>query len=269
MKLWKIFLGLFGIVVLAIGAMVWAFFYFVTNSEGAAEAFFASLRAQDFAKARSYLTREFQESIPEAQFREFVASHRLELFQSVSWDSRSRKNSTSKIVGTLTLQSGENSTWRVALVQEGGDWKIERLAQNSGEGTLPSREAQLKLVSDSMRAFSLSIKAKDMAPFYQYVSPLWRADPSLAELKGQFQTLVDQGFDFTPLQNETPELTEKASIDEDGLLVLRALYSTPTRRALLRLQYHWGQLGWMLAGFEIKAQQATPKPGSPQDQNNP
>jgi hypothetical protein len=248
---WQRFLiGLTAVLVAFAGlfALVWRL---TAGLATTADEFFLALKAQDFAKAKTYLAEDFRAATSEQELRDFVSRSALSNYSSASWSTRSIQNSTGALEGVLETTSGGSIPMSISLVREQGVWKIYTLRkldagiQSLQSGATPSIAEQVRLVRATTHDFADAVARKDFTAFHANTASPWQKQATPADLQKAMQSFVDTGVDFRMLDDMQPVI-ESASIDGDGALIIEGKYPTTPDAFTFRHRYLYEALDWKL-----------------------
>ena len=107
-------------------------------------------------------------------------------------------------------------------------------------------------MSKSMHVFAESVNSKSMQSFHDYISHLWQQQFSVKQLDDAYGKLYAANVDLTVLDRYSPQFSSKASIDEDGVLLIAGVYPTKPSKVVFSQKYIYEGLGWKLMGFNIQ-----------------
>jgi hypothetical protein len=124
-----------GVVFAALAVMVAVItmiaFYATSGITGAARDQLDAIRANDYAKAYSYTTNEFQKATSLAQFTAFINAYpALKDNKDSTFTSRSIENGTGTLSGTVEAKDGSVTPIIYQLIKENGMWKIQNIEVN-------------------------------------------------------------------------------------------------------------------------------------------
>jgi len=253
-KLLKIVIG---IVVVFVAAVI-AVFYMASGMTDTADKFFAAIRQQDIATARSYLSEDFKASTDEAALRDFLTRGALLKFKDTSWSNRQISGGRGELNGEVITETGGVVPLKMMFVKENGDWKIygiqkptAGLQPEDSSPTIPSKADQVALVKRSMVDFGQSVNAKDMKHFRGTVSQMWQQQFTPEKFEQSFGMMYDKGVDLTMLENLEPEIEPVSALGENGELVLKGQFPTQPSQVHFEQKFIYEGLGWKLFGFHI------------------
>jgi hypothetical protein len=254
---WQRFLIGLGAVLVSIAGLFALVWRLTAGLATTADEFFLALKAQDFAKARTYLAEDFRAATSEQALREFVTRSALRNYASASWSSRSIANSTGTLEGVVETSSGGSIPMSITLVREHDDWKIYTLRkldagiQSLQSGSTPNGAEQVRLVRATTHDFADAVARKDFTAFHANTASLWQKQITPAGLQSAMQPFVDSGADFRVLDKMTPVI-KTAVLDEDGALVIEGSYPTTPTPFTFRHRYLYEGLDWKLIGINSK-----------------
>jgi len=194
-----------GIVVVFVAAII-AVLYFTAGMADTANTFFAAIKKQDIATARSYLSEDFKASTDEAALTEFLSKGALLKFKEASWSNRQISGGRGVLNGEVITDTGGVVPLKLLFVKENDAWKIYGIQKptaglQTGESSpiVPGKSDQVALVKRSMHDFALSVNSKSMEHFHGTVSQLWQRQFTPQKLNESFGAFFDAGVDLTVL----------------------------------------------------------------------
>lgn len=242
-------------ILVAFGVALWA----TRDLPKAADAFFSRVREGKIHEAYLETASEFQAATSEEAFTEFLDRTALKNYQSASWSSRSIKNNTGTLEGTLTTRNGGKIPLVMDFVKEGKTWKILALRKAEAgivkempEPELPSDKDLRLLTSTSLSALGAAINKRNFEDFYDGLSELWKSQVTAGELKEAFSDFIEKNIDLTRVSYKTPVFSKKPAINEDGVLVLEGYYTTQPAQVNFVLKYVYEHPQWKLVGVNVK-----------------
>jgi hypothetical protein len=246
-----------GIVVVFVLAVV-AVFYFTAGMVGAADEFFAAIKKQDIAAARSFLSEDFKASTDEAALEEFLTKGALLNFKETTWSNRQISGGRGELEGEVITATGGVVPLKVLFVKEHDAWKIygiqkptAGLQTEQSSPNLPSKPDQVALVKRSMHDFAVSVNDQSMKHFHATVSQLWQHETTPEKFDEVFGSVFGKGLDLTVLDGFEPTLEPVAALGEHGELVLTGYFPTKPKQVFFEQKYIYEGLGWKLAGFSF------------------
>jgi hypothetical protein len=249
---WQRFLiGLGAVFVGACGliALVWQLTAVLADT---ANGFFLALRAEDQAKARSYLAQDFRASTSDEELRRFVERSALADYESATWTSRSIENSTGKLEGTIVTRGGGSIPMSISFVREKGEWKILAVRKPDA-GILtddprpqPNRADQARLASETTQRFADAVTRQDFTQFHLASAVMWQQQGSAEKLNEAFRSFNEPGIDLRQLSGD-PKITN-ASFDEDGAFVIAGTYPYGQNQFEFRYRFIYETVDWKLVG---------------------
>jgi hypothetical protein len=253
-KALKIFSG----IVAAAAIALWLVFYLTSGLSETAKAFFDAVRESDLTTARSYLAKDFSDNTDDTALLKFISDHSLNTSFEISWSERRIDGGVGQLEGTLTTEDAKVTPLRLTFVKENSTWKIYNIYKSPSGITssghqydVPETSDQVKLVKATTSNFITSLKQKDMNHFRENISDLWRKQTTTQELNQAFQSIIDLDINWDILDTHDPVILPKPSIEQDGVLVIRAVYRT-TPEINFTLEYVYEYTDWKLLGLNIK-----------------
>lgn len=254
-KTLKILTGVAGVIVLAVAAV----FYFTAGMVNVADDFFTAVKSKDFAKAYSFVSDDFKASTSEGELGNFLSKYGLLGFKSASWQSRSTSGNRGELTGSVSTESGGVVPIKLNFVKGETGWKIyslekpaSGLQEKATAGQIPSEEEQVKLVSGAAHVFAVSVNEKNMAKLHAFSSNLMQQQFTIQKLTDAFNPFYKLGIDLTLLDKYGPIFDEKASINEDGVLIIKGYYPTKPDKVFFQQKYIYEGLSWKLLGISVE-----------------
>jgi len=254
---WQRFLIGLGAVLVAVAGLFALVWRMTAGIAATADEFFIALKAQDFAKAKTYLAEDFRAATSDEDLRNFVTRSALSNYASASWSTRSIQNSTGTLEGVVETTSGGSIPMSISLVREHDDWKIYTLRkldagiQSMQSGNTPSVAEQVRLVRATTHDFADAVARKDFTAFHANTASVLQKQLTAADLQKAMQSFVDTGEDFRPLDNMMPVINS-ASLDDDGALVIEGSYATTPHPFKFRNRYLYEGIDWKLISTNSK-----------------
>jgi hypothetical protein len=273
MKTWvKIVLG----IVTFIALIITAIFYFTAGMVDSADAFFTAVKQKDMTTARTYLAEDFKTHTDEKALTEFLANSAILNFKESSWSNREVNNGRGELEGIITTETGGVVPIKLSFVKENDEWKIYAIQKptaglqtetpatsppatsplavsSSSAATVPTPAEQITLVKQSMHDFLISVGEKDMTHFRSTISSLWQNQFTTEQLNQAFKSITDAQADWSVLDTVAPVLLPDVKIDENGVLLLKGLYSTQPNQVQFEQKYIYEGTAWKLIGFSVQA----------------
>lgn len=272
-KFLKILLGIFGVIVLAIVAV----FYFTADMVSVADDFFNAVKSGNIEKAYSYLSDDFKATTSKEALNDFLSKNGLTLFKSASWGERSISGNRGTLTGTVNTETSGVVPIKLSFAKGESGWKIyslekppagireekpkqeqqlagvqqDKTPENPAVRNLPSNDDQVKMVAATMHVFAVSVNEKSMAKFHAYCSNLMQRQYTVQKLDEVFTSFYNLAADLTLLDNYSPSFDEKASINEDGVLVIKGRYPTQPNQVYFEQKYITEGQNWKVIGINV------------------
>lgn len=221
-----IILAVLGVFALGIGTCVVGFLSLFDAPIEATDAFLTRVAAGDPAGAYATTAASFRAAqTPEA----FAAqAQRLALghYASASWSSRNISNGVATLEGTIRTRDGGRIPLTVELVEEGGAWRVRRIASPGGPGgvqatpasgadagsDVPPRAQLASLVETTLLQLHGAIHSGDFGPLYAQIHPLWQQQTTPEALRQAFASLLADPPDVTRFRGIAPRFSPEPSI---------------------------------------------------------
>lgn len=253
-KLLKIVIGIVVLVVLAIVAV----FYLTAGMADAADEFFAAIKKQDIAAARSYLSEDFKASTDEAALRAFLTNGALLNFKETTWSNRQVSGGRGELEGEVITESGGVVPLTLLFVKENDAWKIygiqkptAGLQSEQASPNVPSKADQVALVKQAMHDFAVSVNDKSMKHFHSTISQMWQRELTAEKFNELFAAFLESGLDLTVLDRFEPSMQPVSELDERGVLVLEGFFPTQPGQVKFKQQFVYEGIGWKLVAFSV------------------
>lgn len=257
-KVLKVFLYVIGGLAAFIAVIVVAVLFFTADLTKTADEFFAAVRGNDMARARTYLSEDFKTGTSDDALVEFLSANALTDVREASWGERSRDGIRGSLVGSVTTGNGGVVPISLSFVKGANGWKIYAiqkpaagLGDEAATTAAPSESEQVRLVSDAMRVFGRAVNARSMTGMYDYVAYLWKQQITPKDLDDAFGGFYDSGLDLTVLDGMAPRFDGPGEVDENDILRIAGHYPTKPSRVIFKHGYVYEGLGWKLVQFSV------------------
>lgn len=250
----KVLAGIGALLIIAIMVVM----FMTGGMSDTADKFFAAVKSDNYDEAYSFLSEDFKSNTSKSQLKSYLSKNALTKFKEASWESRSVNGGRGELTGSITTESGGVVPISLSFVKGENNWKIyaikkpsSGIQEEAGSVQIPSEQKQIELVSESMHMFALSVKEKSMKKMYSHVSNLWQKQFTVEKFNQAFNSFFKLGDALMVLDQYSPQFSEKASITEDGVLILKGLYPTKPNKVHFVQKYVYEGLGWKLMGFSV------------------
>lgn len=254
-KFLKILAGIGAVVVIALTAVM----FMTAGMTDAADEFFTAVKSNNYDMAYTHLSEDFKNNTSKNELKTYLTKNSFSNFKETSWESRSINGGRGELIGSITTDNGGVIPVSLSFIKGESDWKIYAIKKPSSgiqEETqasvqLPTEKEQVKLVSDSMHIFAVSVKDKNMSSMFDHVSNLWQKQFSVQKFDDTFKSFYQFGDKLLVLDKMTPQFSEKASISDDGVLILKGRFATKPEQINFEQKYIYEGLSWKLFGFSV------------------
>ena len=250
----KILSGIGALVVIAIVAVM----FMTAGMSDTGDKFFVAIKSDNYDKAYSLLSEDFKSTTSKVQLKTYLEKNALTKFKDASWESRSVNGGRGELTGSIATESGGVIPISLGFVKGENDWKIysikkpaSGIQEETEVAAMPSEKEQIKLVSEATHVFAVSVKEKNMSKMFNHVSNLWQKQFSVTKFDEAFGSFYQFGDALMVFDQHSPQFSEKATIDEDGVLLLKGLYPTKPNQLYFEQKYIYEGLGWKLIGFNV------------------
>jgi hypothetical protein len=250
----KILAAIGAVVVIAIVVVM----FMTAGMSNTADKFFLAVKSNNYDEAYSLLSEDFKSNTSKDQLKSYMVNNSFSKFKEASWGSRSINGGRGELVGSVTTDSDGVIPISIGFIKGENDWKIysikkpaSGIQEETETATMPSEKEQIKLVSETFHIFAVSVKEKSMSKMFNHVSNLWQKQFSIAKFDETFGSYYQFGDDLMVLDHHSPQFSDKASINEDGVLLLKGLYPTKPKQVHFEQEYIYEGLSWKLTRFNI------------------
>ena len=254
----KTFVKIIGGLTIAIAIVIAAVFMLTGGMSNEAKALFTALKNNDSAKASTYLSKNFTDATSIEELKNYFDTSSLADYKDSSWNSRSIKNNRGKLNGIIKTESAKTIPLTLNFIKEDGKWKISAInidntGLNLNATDLPTADEQAELVMASMKAFSDSLDKQSMEGFRNYVSAFWRNLRDIDSFESDFSKVYPSADVFSQLITSVdPVISQEASIDDDGVLLIKGYYPSGENKLNFRQDYIREGLTWKLIQFNFQ-----------------
>ena len=258
MSLWiKVVVGVIVLATLTVALV----FHFTAGMTRTADSFFQAVGQKDMARAHSFLSEGFRNSVGEPALDALLESNAIAGFKEAHWSSRKVENGHGWLGGSVINDTGGVVPISLELVRENGSWKIYAIRKQraglSVEEPAPVREVPhgaviFALVQTSMRDFAVSVQQQDMGHFRSTLAQRWQKQVSVEELNRIFAPFHGQGMNLLKLASTDPEPTASPRLTADGAMVVEGYYPAGAKHVVFRQTYDLESGVWKLIGFNLE-----------------
>jgi hypothetical protein len=250
----KIVVGLVVFIMVAVAAV----FYFTSGMVKTADAFFQSVKQQDLAKARGYLSEDFKASTDEVALRAFLTKGAILNFKEASWSERSVSGGRGELNGSITTDTKGVVPIKLMFVKESGTWKIYAiqkptagLQSEEASPAVPNKADQVAMIKQAMRDFATSVNNKNMEHFRNSISQLWQKEVTTEKLNTVFAPFIEKAIDLTILEKHEPTIDGEPKLGENGRLVIKGVFPTKPSQVYFEQKFIYEGTAWKLVGLSV------------------
>lgn len=254
-KIFKIIAGFIAVILIIIIAA----FYFTSELPKTADKFFTAVKSQNMDQAYSYVSDAFKEVTSQEALQKFLQNNGFDDYQEASWSSRKVENNTGELKGYIQTSAGKELPLTVDFVKSQNKWKINAINKPaSGIQTprqtsqMPSEQELVSLTRDTMASFAQSISQNDMQLLRDDSSSLFKKQVSLEAFNDSYQSFFKFEDKLLILEKLSPQFTQKAVINEDGVLIIEGQYPTTPNPLVFVSKYIYEGYGWKLLGLNVE-----------------
>jgi hypothetical protein len=257
-RILQYFLITAGALAAVFGVLVGLFFLWTAQLVKVADGFLAASGAERFELASA----EFQASTSEEELRAYFARSGLTAIREASWTSRTvNLGGTAELHGVAHTEDGRSVPLFVALVKEGGAWRVHGLGYPAAglvdleaPDRLPGAADQVALIRGSVHDLGVAVNTDDWVRYRAGLSHAWQAEKSAEGFREIFRGVKG---DLTKLDRLTPELSAASTL-ENAVLVVSAHYDIDEGRFYARCKYLHEGVAWRLVGIQLDSKPLEP-----------
>jgi hypothetical protein len=150
----------------------------------------------------------------------------------------------------------------IKYIRQDSEWKLVGIFVNSedpaGGATpkaekheIPPEDQQVLLANRSMTLLAEAVSRDDFDDFYGSIAKFWQQQITKDKLRERLSVFIEKKISLTVIEGVSPIFSEKASIDNEGLLVLKGRYPTKPYEVEFELDYYYEDSEWKLFGFNV------------------
>lgn len=252
------------VAIVVIGGTFFLLFNMTSGLTDTADNFFTALSSNDYNRAYTYLSKEFQaKTSPDDLHNKFISSE-IKNYSSASWHNRSIENSIGKLDGEIKTSTGGLIPINLVLVKENEEWKINSIDKlESGfvkntdgqEPKIPDDNELKQMTKEIILSLGNSITNRDFSEFYGIISYIWAKQTKPDELRKAFISFEEKNINLTDFANQSEPIFNKVpSIGEDELLVLNGYFPLQNSRLNFTMKFVYEHPKWKLISINIKTE---------------
>jgi hypothetical protein len=253
-KIFKIIVGF----LIALLLIFVAAFYFTSELPKTADKFFTAVKNKNMDQAYSYVSDSFKEVTSQEALQVFLHNNGFDSYQDASWNSRKVLNNTGKLIGVVKTIAGKELPLTIDFIKSLDGWKVHAINKpptgiqnNNQTAQMPSEQELVSLINKTMASFALSVSQKSMQLLRDDSSSLFKKQVSLDEFNKAYQSFFKFEDKLLILDKFSPQFTQKALINEDGILIVQGKYPTTPSALVFVSKYVYEGYGWKLLGFNV------------------
>jgi opacity protein-like surface antigen len=117
---------------------------------------------------------------------------------------------------------------------------------------VPEKEDLTSMTETSLISFGQAVKKKDFSGFYEDIASVWQKQTTAEKLEELFKDFLDKGIDLpAAIKGKEPVFNQPASINSDGVLIVKGYYPTTPNRIVFQLKYLQEEDEWKLIGIDV------------------
>ncbi|MDG2002676.1 MAG: hypothetical protein P8J20_05030 [Novosphingobium sp.] len=247
------------------GSFVGLIFYATSGVTDAGNAFFEAARKHDYEAAYALTSESLKRRESKEDIKAFIEARGFDEVVDTSWSSRSIKNDTGTLSGSLTTETGGTIPIEIGLVHEMDEWKINSIspakAGLEGASRTTARnpsgpDIDENVPSDANPAQLLFLNAGG------FISSMEESDFDFWRLRWVDGT---KGADLAARYPGTPELVERllklervrpriksAQMNEAGQLLVTGVSEDPESSLIMELKLELEDGRWKLTDFNYQ-----------------
>ncbi len=248
---------------LGIAALVGVIMYATSGIVRVSDEWIASLKDPDSDRGYGSLSNGFRANFSPAQFGYWVDGHQLGRITDRTWSSREVNMESGKLEGTLTLDTGEDVPSTLLFIRENGAWKLNAVTLTrdnisgilDGPIAMPPQDELLSLAHRNMVLWVNCLNRGDMAPLYDDVALLWKAQATPDALQEAFAAFTPMAQALTVLERLQPGLAQVPELLQDGVMVVRGRYPTRPTEVTFTHRYMLEGGNWRLLELSVSTRE--------------
>jgi len=117
---------------------------------------------------------------------------------------------------------------------------------------VPEKAELTSMTENSLISFGQAVQKKDFSGFYEDIAAVWQKQTTAEKLKELFKDFLDKGIDLAPaIKGKEPVFNQPATINSDGVLMIKGYYPTTPNRIVFQLKYLQEEDEWKLVGIDV------------------
>lgn len=126
------------------------------------------------------------------------------------------------------------------------------IAMATRAADVPEKAELISMTESSLISFGKAVKKKDFAGFYEDIAAIWQKQTTAEKLEEQFKDFLDKGIDLPgAIKEKEPIFNQPATINSDGVLIIKGYYPTAPNRIVFQLKYLEEEDEWKLVGIDV------------------
>jgi hypothetical protein len=117
---------------------------------------------------------------------------------------------------------------------------------------IPEQAELISMSESSLISFGKAVKKKDFSGFYEDIAAVWQKQTTAEKLEELFKDFLDKGVDLPgAIKGKEPVFNQPATINSDGVLMIKGYYPTTPNRVIFQLKYLQEEDEWKLVGIDV------------------
>jgi opacity protein-like surface antigen len=117
---------------------------------------------------------------------------------------------------------------------------------------VPEKADLVSMTESSLISFGKAVKKKDFYGFYDDIAIVWQKQTTAEKLEELFKDFLDKGIDLpAAIKEKEPVFSQPATINSDGVLMIKGYYPTTPNRIVFQLKYLQEEDEWKLVGIDV------------------
>lgn len=117
---------------------------------------------------------------------------------------------------------------------------------------VPEKADLVSMTESSLLSFGKAVKKKDFSGFYEDIAAVWQKQTTAEKLEELFKDFLDKEIDLpAAIKEKEPVFNQPATINSDGVLMIKGYYPTTPNRIVFQLKYLQEEDEWKLVGIDV------------------
>jgi hypothetical protein len=117
---------------------------------------------------------------------------------------------------------------------------------------IPEETELASMTESSLVSFGKAVKKKDFSGFYEDIAAVWQKQTTAEKLEELFKDFLGKEIDLpAAIKGKEPVFNQAATINSDGVLIIKGYYPTTPNRIVFQLKYLQEEDEWKLVGIDV------------------